>query len=159
MSIRSTAKAIIIDQEKVLLIKCCDKNNGEYYALPGGGQNLFETLHDAVVRECLEETGYTVYPVRLAALYEEICDDPEFRETRPDSAHRMYHIFICHLENLGRQQPSETDDMQTGIDWIAVKELGHIRLLPPAVGENLLNLVNSDSPLFLGSEHFPFNHG
>ena len=51
------------------------------------------------------------------------------------SAHRMYHIFICHPENLERRQPPETDDMQTGIEWIAVKELGHIRILPRLSGK------------------------
>ena len=53
MSIRSTVKAIIINDNKVLLNRCFDENNGYYYSLPGGGQNQYETLHDAIIRECL----------------------------------------------------------------------------------------------------------
>ena len=57
MSVRSTAKAIIIDNNKVLLNKCYDKYNGDYYSLPGGGQDKYESIYDAVLRECKEETG------------------------------------------------------------------------------------------------------
>ena len=42
MSVRSTAKAIIIHNDKILLNKCYDKNNGHYYSLPGGGQEKYE---------------------------------------------------------------------------------------------------------------------
>ena len=55
--IRSTAKAIILHEGRILLNRCADSRNGIYYALPGGGQNQFEPLEDAVVRECLEETA------------------------------------------------------------------------------------------------------
>ena len=36
MSIRSTAKAIVVDRGRVLLNLCQDQWNGEYYTLPGG---------------------------------------------------------------------------------------------------------------------------
>ena len=83
MSIRSTAKAIVVDHGRVLLNLCRDQWNGEYYTLPGGGQETYETIAQALVRECREETGYTVRPVRFAALCEEICDDPLMREQYP----------------------------------------------------------------------------
>lgn len=72
MSIRSTAKAIILNKNRVLLNKCVDDNNGEYYSLPGGGQNNYETLEEAIARECLEETGYNVKAIKFIALCEEI---------------------------------------------------------------------------------------
>lgn len=159
MSIRSTAKAIIVDEGKILLNRCSDRYNGEYFTLPGGGQNTYETLSDAVIRECLEETGYTVIPVRFAALCEEICDSGEFRERFPEYAHKMIHIFLCRLKDKKTMAPTETDDLQTGSEWVAMERLDKIRLLPKAVGANILKIVNSDFPLFLGSEHIPFNHG
>jgi ADP-ribose pyrophosphatase YjhB (NUDIX family) len=159
MTIRSTAKAIILDNGKVLLNKCRDKYNGEYYSLPGGGQTTYETLYDAVVRECLEETGYTVAPERFAALCEEICDSEEFRLKYPEYAHKMYHIFICSLVSVPRQTPTETDDMQIGIEWVDISRLPEIRLLPSMVGDSIVRLLSGEGPLFLGSEHIPFNHG
>jgi len=159
MSIRSTAKAIIVDNGKILFNRCHDKFNGEYYSLPGGGQNTYETLCEAVVRECLEETGYTVIPVKFAALCETICDDEDFRERYPDYAHKMYHIFFCRLSGAERKLPTETDDLQVESEWVDTSRLASVNLLPKAVGENILTIVNGDAPLFLGSAHIRFNHG
>jgi len=159
MSIRSTAKAIIIKEGKILLNRCKDRNNGDYYSLPGGGQQKYETLQEAVVRECLEETGYTVNPVKFVALCEEICMNEEFREKYPDYAHKMYHIFLCELENSEVKGPTEIDDMQLNSEWIDLDALQDIRLLPKLVGSNILGIINGTVSGFLGSEHIDFNHG
>ncbi len=118
MSIRSTAKAIVVDRGRVLLNLCQDQWNGEYYTLPGGGQETYETIAQALVRECREETGYTVRPIRFAALYEEICDDPLMREQYPTYAHKMLHIFLCELASSERQEPTEVDDFQLSCQWV-----------------------------------------
>ena len=56
MSIRSTVKAVIIRENKVLLNKCV--RHGEiYYNLPGGGQDKYEDMESAVRREVMEETS------------------------------------------------------------------------------------------------------
>lgn len=159
MSIRSTAKAIIIKDGKILLNKCNDSKNGEYYSLPGGGQHKYETLTDAVIRECLEETGYTVNPIKFAALCEEICMDVRFREKYPDYAHKMYHIFICDLIDHEMKTPTEKDDMQVSSEWINIEFLQDIRLLPKIVGNKILSIIGNTEPIFLGSEHIDFNHG
>ena len=57
MAIRNAAKAIILHNDKILVNRCITENNEVYYDLPGGGQNQFETMEDAVIREVLEETG------------------------------------------------------------------------------------------------------
>ena len=159
MSIRSAAKAIINNGNKILLNKCKDIKNGNYYSLPGGGQQKYETLHEAVVRECLEETGYTISPVKFAALCEEICMNTGFREKYPDYAHKMYHIFICELENKEVKLPTEKDSMQIDSEWIEIGTLQSIRILPQIVGSNILGIINSTASTFLGSEHIDFNHG
>ena len=159
MNIRSTAKAIIIKDGRILLNKCADKKNGDYYSLPGGGQHQYETLHQAIIRECLEETGYTVIPARFAALCEEICMDEDFREQYPDYAHKMYHIFVCELEDNERQFPTEKDDMQINSEWIKTDILKQIRILPKVFGDCINDILNNRAPIFLGSEHVYFNHG
>lgn len=159
MGIRCTSKAVILHDSQVLLIKCHDEANGDYYSLPGGGQKMYETLTDTLIRECLEETGYTVIPLHFAALLEEICDDPVTREKRPDYAHKMHHIFVCRLANVNHTEPSEADDFQVHAEWIDINELPSIRLLPEPLRDNLNQLISCDKPIFLGSEHIPFNHG
>ena len=77
MRIRNSVKGIIIDGGKILLNK--SKNilghvhhgipqGMIYYELPGGGQEQYESLEEALGRECLEETGYTARPQRLLAI-------------------------------------------------------------------------------------------
>ena len=159
MSIRCAAKAIIIKDKKVLLNKCYDKNHGDYFALPGGGQRQYETLYEALVRECLEETGYTVAPVKFAALCETICLKEEFSEKYPDYTHKMYHIFICELASEDIQTPTETDEMQVSCEWVDIDSLKQLRVLPKILGNNIHNVINNTAPIFLGSEYMDFNHG
>lgn len=159
MSIRSTAKAIIINNDKVLLNKCLDEYNGDYYSLPGGGQHTYETLHEAVIRECLEETGYCVISKRFSALCEEICDNPKTAELFPEYIHKMYHIFICELDGEAQKKPTEIDDMQVGSEWIDIEHLPEIRLLPNALNDNITRMIKSEIPMFLGAEHIQYNHG
>jgi ADP-ribose pyrophosphatase YjhB (NUDIX family) len=159
MGVRSTAKAIILHKGKILLNQCRDEHNGSYYCLPGGGQNDYENLSEALVRECREETGYRVVPLRFAALCEEICDDPMIREHWPDYAHKMLHIFVCELLSEEALPVTETDIAQTGSEWVEIGRLDGLRLLPAALGEKLSELIACDRPLFLGSAHIAYNHG
>ena len=55
MSIRNSAKAIVLHEGKILVNRCSSRF-GEYYALPGGGQRTGEMLQETVKRELLEET-------------------------------------------------------------------------------------------------------
>ena len=159
MNVRSTVKAIILHEGKVLLNRCFDKNNGAYYSLPGGGQEQYETMAEATRRECLEETGYSVETVRFVALMEEICLDPFIREQYAQYAHKMLHIFLCKLNSLERVEPTETDDLQLASEWISVSDVAQINLLPRQVCEHFCELIQSEHPMYLGSHFLEHNHG
>ena len=159
MSIRSTCKAIVIHQGKVLLNKCHDEYNGQYYSLPGGGQETLEFLDEAIVREVLEETGYTVKPERFAGLGEEICTSEEIVRDWPDYIHKMYHIYVCSLLDKPRVEPTEVDDMQDESVWVDIEEASKSKLLPEMVGKNLLKMINGDAPMFLDSVRVEHHHG
>ena len=159
MNVRSTVKAIILHEGNVLLNRCRDTNNGEYYSLPGGGQEQFETLAEAIQRECLEETGYAVEPVRFVALMEEICLDPIIRERYLQYAHKMLHIFLCRLTTTELVEPTETDESQIAIEWVRVEDVGNINLLPIQVHAAFSRLITEETPMFLGSVYLEHNHG
>lgn len=159
MGIRSAAKAIIVNENKVLLNKCFDDNNGNYYSLPGWGQNIYESLEEAIVRECLEETGYYVIPKKFIGLCEEICEDIKFRELYPEYSHKMYHIFLCELGEEDIKDPTEIDAMQISSEWIDIESLDKIRLLPSALNNNIKNMIEDEEIMFLGTEHIRYNHG
>ena len=159
MNVRSTVKAIVLHEGRLLLNRCRDAHNGEYYSLPGGGQEQFETMAEAISRECLEETGYSVEPVRFAALMEEICLDPFIRENYLQYAHKMLHFFLCKLSSSDRVEPTETDESQIAIEWIAVEEIPNVNLLPEEVRAAFSQLITQDAPQFLGSVYLEHNHG
>ena len=159
MNVRSTVKALILHEGRVLLNRCRDANNGEYYSLPGGGQEQYETMAEAIHRECLEETGYSVEPVRFSALMEEICLDPYIQEHYQQYAHKMLHIFLCRLATTERVEPTETDESQIAIEWVCVEDVRNINLLPIQVHAAFSRLITEETPMFLGSVYLDHNHG
>ena len=65
--IKSVAGAIFSkNREKILLVK---RKDVPVWVLPGGGIDFGESSESAVIREILEETGFTVKVKRLVALY------------------------------------------------------------------------------------------
>lgn len=160
MSIRSTCKAIVINDGKILLNRCRDPHNGEYYSLPGGGQDTEEFLTEAIVREVREETGYTVIPEMFVGIGEEICNDPVVHEKWPDYIHKMYHIYRCLLDKeVPRIAPTEVDDMQLGCEWIKLSEIVNIRLMPKMVAVNMEQMITGHHPIFLESVRIEYHHG
>ena len=159
MSIRSSVKALIIVNNKILLIKNNSNRIGDFYCLPGGGQHKYETLIEAVIRECKEETGYDVNPLKLISLCEEICLDEEIRKKDSDYAHKIYHIFLCELVNDKAEFPTEKDSGQICSEWIDIDALNNIRLLPKCLEEQMINVSNGIAPIFLGSDFTKSNNG
>lgn len=57
IQLRKASRAIVIRDNKILMIK--SQINGDY-KFPGGGQHVFETPIETLVRETKEETGYDI---------------------------------------------------------------------------------------------------
>jgi len=161
MSIRNAAKAFIIKDNKILLNKCINTTgfamdgifaNEVYYDLPGGGQKQYETLEEAIKRECAEETGYNVAVDRLVALYEEIYMDIEARKQYPDYTHKVYFIFTCHLLDEEIRTITEKDIDQVESEWIDIKDIANIKLQPEIIKNNLQVILSTENPIFLGSK-------
>ena len=153
MSIRNAAKAIIVHENKVLLNRCSQPALGDYFTLPGGGQHQYETMEAAVIRECLEETGYTVVPEAFVALYEEINTSESLRKEYPDYVHKVYHIFRCSINETIQRIPTEMDTWQSDCIWVDADTIPAAPLMPIAIRENFKQLLHSESPLYLGSRY------
>ena len=153
MSIRSAAKTIVINNQKILLIKYVSERGFIYYELPGGGQNPYEELEEAAKREFLEETGYRIKINRLAAVAEEIFTDGELRREYPEYAHRIHHIFQGEILQEERQGITELDKSQTGCEWVPLDKLSGIYLIPKQLKRHLNKIVNSTAPVYLGTAY------
>lgn len=150
--LRSVTKAVIVRDERVLLQRCQMEDGGIYYELPGGGQNAMETLEEAIVRECLEETGYTVRPIRPFALLEEILDNATLAAKYPGFAHRVFHVFLCEILDVPRKEATEEDYRQVGLDWMPLAKLSEIALRPAALRKQIEPLLREDCMAYLGAE-------
>ena len=154
MAIRSAAKAAVVRDGRILLQHCYAPSRGDYYDLPGGGQQPYESLMDTVIRECLEETGYTVVVDRFLALAEEIVETEAFRERYPDYAHRVIHVFLCRLADVPQGEPTEKDYDQVDLEWVELSRLPEIQLIPVSLRGALPELLAGGAPRFVGTDRY-----
>ena len=120
--IRTSAKAVIIQNGKLLAIKLND-GKAEWYILPGGGQECEETLPQTVEREVREETGIKIKCKDLLFVIEGV---------HGESFHRMDLVFLC--DYLGNAQNAilQRDTDQVGFDWLDLSILNE-NPNPPAM--------------------------
>ena len=160
MGIRNATRALIVNDGKILVNEnqntTGDSFNGLpidaiYYDLPGGGQNQYETLEEAVKRECLKESGYTVAVDRLVAIYEEISKHEKFRINYEQYAHKVHFLFVCHIVDEAIKQLAEKDlDMLESV-WVDIADMKNISLYPQIINDNLDKVLEAKSVLYLGS--------
>jgi ADP-ribose pyrophosphatase YjhB (NUDIX family) len=82
-------RAAVFENDRILLVKEPDEPG---WAVPGGWADVGESPSEAAARETLEESGYSVRPVRLLAAY-----DRE-RHGHPPMAYHVYKlVYLCEL--------------------------------------------------------------
>jgi len=132
---RISAGAIVLDQEKLLLVRYGRKDGNSFLAGPGGGVHMREGLTGAVVREVREETGLEVNPFPCRVLLVE-----EFLSQK----HR--HIKIWLLCRLVRGEMTKTREAEKEgiieVGWYSRSELENEEVYPSL-------LSTSDWPSFL----------
>ncbi len=161
MGIRDACKAVIIDNGRALLNKnintmgdmCYGLPNGaHYYDLPGGGQNQYETLEEAVMRECLEETGHTIKVIKLCAVFEEISNHKLFRAEYEPYAHKVHFVFMCRPVNVPVKHITEPDLDMSGSEWVLLNDIKNIPLYPQILKNNFDRIIYAEHMLYLGLE-------
>jgi 8-oxo-dGTP diphosphatase len=143
-AIRNSAKAIIINNGYFLTVKNVD-SEGEWYLLPGGGQNSGETLKGALRRECIEEIGINVSVGRLRYIREYIGKNHEFSEHDGDS-HQVEFMFECEFyEEHPPKVGKNPDAYQVDIAWLPINEIPEYRIYPKQLGDLLLSEADNDN--------------
>lgn len=80
MKHRIAAGALVVEHNKVLLVRHRKPGAYDFWVAPGGGAEDTEDLHSALRREVREECGLLVEPVRIA--YIEDLSTPTTRECK-----------------------------------------------------------------------------
>lgn len=71
--------AVIIEADRVLLVKRAHPPLQAQWSIPGGVLEVGELMQEAAVREAREETGLDVEPGELLGVYDRVLRDPEQR--------------------------------------------------------------------------------
>ena len=144
---RVSARALVTHNGAVLAIRAAGAH-GDFYVLPGGGQNRGETLREAVVRECREELGVEVEVGELRFVHDYIAALDEFSIDGSD-VHQLDVIFNARILSGEPGTGSAPDTIQLGIQWLPLDRLEEDRLYPKAL-RRLLNQANP--PIYLEFE-------
>ncbi|WP_251363701.1 NUDIX domain-containing protein [Epibacterium ulvae] len=119
--IRPTARAVI-RRDNSLLVQLKERPaRGQYLTLPGGKQELGETLEDCVRRECAEEIGAEVAVHGLLHV-------AEVQKVKRDGLrHQIEFLFECSLpEGYVPQVGPHPDPSQTATIWADLTSDAHL---------------------------------
>lgn len=139
---RVAVDAVVEHDGQILLIEYDDAQFGHHWGLPGGGVEPGESIHQALHREVLEETGAHVKVGRLLLVNEV---DPARYGTLYSDNHELRLVFHCTL--TAEQEwcaPTVPDPDQIGVGWVPLVELPHVRLLPK-IGTRLYALLTGSA--------------
>lgn len=130
MAIRTAARAVIIKDEWLLVLRRTGVQ-GEFYVLPGGGQNHGESIRQALVREVFEEVSLEVEIKELLFINEYVAvRDSMFPEVEQD-VHQIDFTFLCGMITDSEAKVGATPDVhQIGIAWIPLHEITDYDLHP-----------------------------
>ncbi len=146
--IRNAVRAVVIRDKKILLLRKDGGGRGERFALPGGAQDLGETLEQALNRECMEEIGTEVTIIDLL----HIADFFKARDTDPPSTRHLLEIlFACEVpQDYTAQNGIKPDKHQVEVVWVELQKLSQIPLFPASLVHYLTDRNKDKNASYLG---------
>lgn len=127
--------AVVFRGDEVLLIERGKEPLKGWWTLPGGMVEVGEKLEAAVMREVLEETGLSVKPKSVAAIFERIMPGEEGRT----EYHYVIIDYLCELEGGTLLAASDV----AAAEWVKVDELDRWKMAPgtPPVIAKALEMI------------------
>jgi ADP-ribose pyrophosphatase YjhB (NUDIX family) len=118
----STTVAVRDDAGRLLLIH---KIDNDFWALPGGGMDLGESIADAAVREVAEETGLTVEVTGLVGIY----SDPGHVMAYDDGEVRQ-EFSVCFHARVLSGEPREDGSETKEVRWVDPADVPDLSIHP-----------------------------
>jgi 8-oxo-dGTP pyrophosphatase MutT (NUDIX family) len=147
--IRNAARALILQGDNILLLRKDGYEGGERFALTGGGQDIGETLVEALTRECMEEIGARV-DIR-ALVY--VADYFKPRDTDPRSTRQTVEfLFDCTVpDDYAPVNGSQPDKHQVEVVWARLDALAGMPLYPRSLAPYLADTRERTGTVYLGT--------
>ncbi len=113
---------VMIDEGKVLLVRRGTEPLRGHWSIPGGAVETGERLEEAVCREVLEETGLTVEPLFLVAVFQRLMPD----QSGSTEYHYVLVDYVCRVLS-GNPLPGDDADE---VGWFALDEAETMLMTP-----------------------------
>jgi len=149
LPIRNSVRALIVRKNQVLLLRKRGRNGDPRYALPGGGQDRGETLHECVLRECREEIAAKVSILGLAHVANAFkpldCKSVSYRQ-------QVEFVFYCRVpKNYKPRQGNKPDKNQVAVEWVSLQRLEKIDLRPQGIAQLIRRAAAGKGPVYAGT--------
>jgi len=124
------ARGVLQKDNKILFVEYNDES-GQHFALPGGAQEIGESLAETVVREFKEETTLDVKVNELLMIREFILTKSETKSWE-NGIHQVEAIFHCGFVDTNQKEKigDVPDHAMLGFKWLDKNELGNYRVYP-----------------------------
>ncbi|HEY2039991.1 MAG TPA: NUDIX hydrolase [Edaphobacter sp.] len=110
--------AVVIRDEKILLIRRGREPMLGAWSLPGGALELGETTAEGIVREVFEETGVRAHPIEIVATLDRIVRDEDGRVR----FHYVLVEWLC-LAEEDTEAPLVCGDDAAEARWVSSEEV------------------------------------
>jgi ADP-ribose pyrophosphatase YjhB (NUDIX family) len=124
--------AVVLDGDRVLLIRRGHEPMQGQWSIPGGVLEVGETLLEGVRREVLEETGLEVEPIALVEVLDRIARDSDGRV----QYHYVLVDYLCRVTGGGLCCATDATEAR----WASREELDGIASFTVAVIEKAMAL-------------------
>ncbi|MDN5917642.1 MAG: NUDIX domain-containing protein [Pseudonocardia sp.] len=108
---------VVVDEGRILMLQRTD--NGRW-ALPGGGQELGESVRDAAIRETREETGIDIGITGVIGIY----SDPRHVIAYDDGEVRQEFALCLSARRIGGSLATSEESRQ--VRWVSHDDLDHL---------------------------------
>jgi 8-oxo-dGTP pyrophosphatase MutT (NUDIX family) len=119
----SVAALIRDDDGRILLVQHVEGR----WQLPGGAVDPGEGPAEAMQRECREEAGIDVEPIRIAGAF----GGPEYRITYSNGDEAGWVVTVFEARIVAGE-PSASDDETQAVGWFTPDEIDALELVPAA---------------------------
>jgi 8-oxo-dGTP pyrophosphatase MutT (NUDIX family) len=117
----SVAALIRNDDGRILFVQHVEGR----WQLPGGAVDPGERPAEAMRRECLEEAGIEVEPIRIAGVF----GGPEYRITYANGDEAGWVVTVFEAR-IAAGEPTPSDDETQAVGWFTLDELDGLELGP-----------------------------